>query len=453
MTRPLRQAIEQFRRAADRVPFYRRLLSQRGVRAARVVSLETFQTLVPIISKHDVFASNSLPDLLIDRSFASVDTLISSSGSSAKGFSLGMLTRRETRSLVRSTDRLLDDWFETSRKRTFVINTLAMGVKIPTSLPGIDLSVRSDKVIVIVERLRTLFQQFIVTSDVFFLKKLLEDGVAAGTNWVRLHAHFGIGGEWFPESYRQYLASLLRIDLYDRRPPLLILSSMGAAELGFHLCHESQDTVRLRQLTESDPKLREALFGSVDTAPMIGHYNPSRWYVELMPSAGIDGTAGALVFTTLDRRAVMPLVRYQTGDCGHLLSHGHVAEVLRDFNYAAYVPRLTQPLMAVAGRTGQSLTTGGKSIRTEFIRSVLYSDYVVAAQTTGQFQVTTTGARFMIQVQLRSGVPAQRAATVQRRFTQLINRHVPADIHLLPYFEFRHGMGVDYEKKFDHLVR
>jgi hypothetical protein len=51
---------------------------------------------------------------------------------------------------------------------------------------------------------------------------------------------------------------------------------MGAAELGFNLCFESDDTVRLRRLADSDARVRQALFGSIDTVPMIAHYDPRR---------------------------------------------------------------------------------------------------------------------------------------------------------------------------------
>jgi phenylacetate-CoA ligase len=364
-----------------------------------------------------------------------------------------MITRRELRSTIRSTDRLLDDWFDVGRKRTFVINTCAMGLKIPTSLPCIDLSVRSDRAIAIIEKLRRCFQQFVVTSDVFFLRKLLEDGRVAGTDWAELHATFVMGGEWFPESYRRYLAHLLQVDLYERHPPLYILSSMGAAELGFNLCYESHDTVRLRQLAESDARLRQALFGCVDTVPLIGHYDPRHWYIELTPRAGLGGSAGALAFTNLDLRTAMPLIRYETGDYGYLFSHAHVSDVLRQFKYDAYVPRATRPLIAVAGRTDQSLMAAGKSVRMEFLRSALYSDHAVASETTGQFQATAAGNKLSMQIQMRPQVDTDRIAAVQKRFSAMINTHVATDVHMVPYFEFRHGMAVDYERKFSHLVR
>ena len=454
LKRSEQQAVKQFRRAAG-APFYRRLLSKHALRPSRVTSIENFKALVPVIAKRDVFPSHRLTDLLVDQSFDTIDTLISSSGVTAQSFSLGMINRTGTRSMVRSTDRLLDDWFDVGRKKTFLINTFAMGVKIPTSLPCIDLSVRSDKAIAIVQKLSPYFQQFIVTSDVFFLKKILEDSLAAGTNWNRLHAHFVIGGEWFPESYRRYLADLLHVDLSERNPPTYILASMGAAELGFNLCYETHDTVRLRQLAASDQRLCQALFGAVDTVPIIGHYDPRRWFIELTPTSGLSGGAGAFAFTNVDLRSAMPLIRYQTGDCGlPLVPRPPQAE-----SSATSTTRICRP----SGSRSRSwrwpvermsrLRQAGKRVRMEFLRSVLYSDRTLASQTTGQFQARAAGDKWTFRFKCmhkplriasrRSGEPLFRA----------VNQHIPADVRVLPYFEFRHGMGVDYERKFSHLVR
>jgi phenylacetate-CoA ligase len=341
-------------------------------------------------------------------------------------------------------------WFQTGQKKTFMITTCAMGVTFPTSLPCSNLSVRSDRALALLRALRPYYQQFVVASDVYFLKKLIEDGRSAGIRWNKWPVQFAMGGEWFPESYRQYLASILQVDLARRHPPIHILSSMGAAELGFNLCFETHDTVRLRQLASSDERVREALFGPIDTVPMIGHYDPRRWFIELTPTQELGPSGGAFVFTSVDLNAVMPLVRYRTGDCGFILPHSRVSRLLRSLNYEAYVPSLTYPLLAVAGRTDQSLTVQGKTVRVEFLRAVLYSDLRLAALTTGQFRVTTRGRRLHISIQLQAATDPGRTATVQAQFSALINRHVPAVVRAVPYFDFRDAVSVDYERKFLH---
>jgi len=89
----------------------------------------------------------------------------------------------------------------------------------------------------------------------------------------------------------------------------------------------------------------------------------------------------------------------------------------------------------------------------EFLRSALYSDCTLASQTTGQFQAMENKDRLLINIQLHARSGGNPIATVQKRFSALINRHVPADVRVVPYFDFQHGMGVDYERKFSHLVR
>ena len=452
VSRSQQRAVEQFRRAAA-VPFYKRLLARRGIRLAQVTDIEAFRAAVPIIAKRDVFGSHQLADLLVDRSLADIVALVSSSGLTASSFSLGMINRKGAHSMVAATDRLLDDWFQTRKKKTFLINTFAMGVSVPTSLPGINLSVRSDKVIALLRALKPYYEQFVVISDVYFLKKLLEDGRSADLRWSRWPVQFGMGGEWFPESYRQYLASLVEVDLDRPHPRARIMSSMGAAELGFNVCFETHDTVRLRRLADSDERVRQALFGSIDTVPMIGHYDPRRWFIEVTPAQELQSGGGAFAFTSLDVDAAMPLVRYQTGDCGYILPYEHVRQILRGLEYDAYIPALKYPLMAVAGRTDHTLTAAGKSVRVEFLRSLVYSQGRLASTTTGQFRVKARGRRLHLRIQLQATVEPRHRATIQAQWSSLFNRHFPAVVRAVPYFDFRDALSVDYERKFQHKIQ
>jgi phenylacetate-CoA ligase len=304
-----------------------------------------------------------------------------------------------------------------------------------------------------IRALRPYYRQFVVTSDVYFLKKLVEDGRSAGIRWSRWPVQFAMGGEWFPESYRQYLAGIVETDLDAPRPRTAIVSSMGAAELGFNLCFETHDTVRLRRLAESDHRVREALFGSIDTVPMIGHYDPLRWYIEVTPTPGLESGGGALAFTSLDLKAAMPLVRYRTADCGYLLPSAHVRRILRDLQYESYIPRMRHPLLAVAGRIDQSVPVSGKAVRMEFVRALLYSDPSVASATTGQFHMSARGDRLRVQIQLRADVAPPERSAIQARWSSLLNQHCSAVVRAVPYFEFRSVLSVDYERKFQHKVQ
>jgi len=158
-------------------------------------------------------------------------------------------------------------------------------------------------------------------------------------------------------------------------------------------------------------------------------------------------------FANIDMQAVMPLVRYQTGDCGNVLSHRNVSRILRALKYDAYIPTLNYPLLAVAGRTDHSVTVAGRGVRMELLRAVLYSDYALAALTTGQFTATLRRGRLHVRVQLQAAVESGRKASIQARLSTLFNRHVATLVHAVPYVDFHEGVAVDYERKFNHRSR
>ena len=73
---------------------------------------------------------------------------------------------------------------------------------------------------------------------------------------------------------------------------------------------------------------------------MIGHYDPRRWFIELTPTQELGSGGGAFVFTSVDLDAAMPLVRYQTGDCGYILPYSRVSRILRAFEIRRLRSRL-----------------------------------------------------------------------------------------------------------------
>jgi hypothetical protein len=121
--------------------------------------------------------------------------------------------------------------------------------------------------------------------------------------------------------------------------------------------------------------------------------------------------------------------------------------------YDAYIPALKYPLLAVAGRTDHALTAAGKSVRMEFLRSLVYSQSTLASTTTGQFHVKARGGRLHLRIQLQATVEPRQRATIQTRWSSLFNRHFPAVVRAVPYYDFRGALSVDYERKFQHKVQ
>ena len=58
-----------------------------------------------------------------------------------------------------------------------------------------------------------------------------------------------------------------------------------------------------------------------------------------------------------------------------------------------------------------------------------------------------------LRIQLQAAVEPRQRATIQAQWSSLFNRHFPAVVRAVPYFDFRGALSVDYERKFQHKVQ
>ena len=441
------ELVKAFHRAAERVPAYGSLLKKRGIDISKVTDVRSFRELVPVITKADVFPDNDIQNLCLDGRLERMKTPMSSSGFSGV-FSFGINTADNLLNAEKSIDTALDYIFDISRKRTFMINCVPMGVKIPTSLPVADTSVRADMALAIFKKFSAKFDQTIFVSDPHFLKKILEDGLEQGINWEKENVHLVSGEDWFSESFRSYVSDILGTD-WDNNPQRGIFgATMGIAELDLNLFHESIYSIRIRRAAESDQKLRYALFGEgVDVTPILFHYYPHKTFLEAL---GNDAEPRELVFSMLSKTLLIPLIRYNSKDVGSIISYKRMKQVLHECGYSHLCPDLKLPLVAVGGRKGRSISLGETTLSPEQARSLLYSDYELARRVTGNFLIVNDDDKIVVQIQLKEG--EENSDDTFHKFKNLFGAIPGTDVQLFSYHEFKHGMKLDYETKFRHIV-
>lgn len=439
--------INAFRRAAERVPAYKDFLGKKRVDPPKVTSVDTFKKFVPVITKEDIFPNYDIKDLCIDGRLARMKNPMSSSGFSGV-FSFGINTEENLLNAEKSIDTALDYTFNISKRKTFIINCVPMGVKIPTSLPVADTSVRSDMALAIYKKFASKFDQTIFVSDPHFLKKLVEDGLEQGIDWKRENIHLISGEDWFSESFRSYLGSILETDWGSTKRGF-IGTTMGIAELDLNLFHESIHTILIRRAAQEDKDLRHALFGEgLEVCPILFHYYPHRIFLEAI---GAKGGKQELVFSMLSKSLLIPLMRYNSRDTGMIFSYEDLKQILERWGHRNLCPELKLPVVAVGGRKGRCVTVNGISISPEEIKQGLYSDFSVAAATTGYFKLCKDLNKILIEIQLREKI--NKTSELESSFKKAIGRYVKTDfeIRLYPYKQFPYGIGVDYERKFKHI--
>jgi phenylacetate-CoA ligase len=262
--------------------------------------------------------------------------------------------------------------------------------------------------------------------------------------WARYRVNAIIGEETFPESFREYLAASLGVDL-DASDAGLIGSSLGVAELGLNLFHETRETVSLRRACARDPSVLEHLLGPSDPlapVPTFLAYNPLRSFVEIA-SPDRHGR-GELLVTVLDASAPIPLIRYRTGDRVQAVDAARIAAVL-DTTTSRIGSVL--PVIALHGRAKDRLPSGW---HVDNFKDCLYRRRDIARQLTGAFRVSQRRETLHCDVQLASDSkanPVEVASALQADLPCRGGEAAPS-VECFGFGTFPYGQTLDYERKF-----
>ena len=436
--------LQAFHDAAEHVAAYRRLLGEQGVRASDVRTIDDFRGRAPVLDKAGTFLRFPLADLCRDGQIVPASHVITSSGHSGR-FSFGLYDPGGAEAEVRRTDEALDQLFGVRSKRTLLVNCLPMGVKVPTRACTLaETSVRADMVVSLVGQLGRDHDQTILVGEAAFIKHVLELGQDQGVDWKGLLVHLILGEEPLAENARKYFAGILGCD-GTCADTGLIGSSMGVAEIGLNLFFELPPLIALRQRLHEDPVLRGALFGKeVRVAPLLFAYDPRRILVEVLEH-------GRLVLTTLDPMRRIPLIRYATGDVASLPFESSSAQ--EAFSRIAELKACLSPgmpVLALHGR-GEHVLAGGRPVTPEEVKEGIYLEPSLARLTTACFRLAGGDGAGLIRIQLSPGVRPE--PDLADRFAIAISKYVDAPLNVACelYEDFKYGMELNYERKFDYL--
>lgn len=437
-------ALDAFSNAATRVPAYRTLLREAGIRVEEVQSPQDFHRL-PVLEKAGTFQRFPIQEMCLDGSLGRPGTVLTSSGHSGR-FAFGLTDAEALPATTAWIDDALDFIFGVRSRPTLLINCLPMGVKVPTLACTLaETSVRPDMTIALIRSFGRHFAQVILVGEPAFIKHVLELGQRAGVMWRDHVVHLVLGEEPLAENARRYLGDLLGHDL--RQPEKgMAFSSMGVAELGLNLFFEVPplgDLVRLRRLLHERKELRAAAGFEGEVVPSLFTYDPRRLFVEC-------DADGRLILTTLNLATRIPLIRYATGDQGEFVRLPPGLRGALEGEGLSWDVLSSLPLIAISGR-GSGAASGESQIYPEAVKEGLYHDADLAVLTTANFRLVPDPAVAWVRIQLSPGV--RENPEIERRFHTAIAHYVrvPFRVGCEAYERFGSGMLLDYERKFDYL--
>jgi phenylacetate-CoA ligase len=348
----------QYRTALRRVPAYADLMHRLPGAAASQPTIES----VPPIDKTNYVSVFPLEARCLDGVFPATSMLIDeSSGSSGKptNWIRGVHERADNgRTIKRGLQHRL------GHEPLFFLNAFALG---PWAT-GINLTLSLSSWARIktlgpdIAKITNALQQFgtahhyVIMGYPPFLKQLVD---RSGIDWHQYRVSMVFGGEGMSESMRRYL---------QQKGIARVYGSYGASDLELNIAAETEFTIALRRLLESQPTLAAKVFRHAGALPMIFQFNPSEFFIQ-------SNDEGELLVTICRPRYVAPKVRYNIHDLGHVMRMPELRTLLAE-EWAALErlapDALDLPLLFHYGRSDASVSYYGCKIPPADVQEALF---------------------------------------------------------------------------------
>lgn len=371
-----RQALNLFKEASQRVPAYKDFLKINGIDPNKIKSKADFDQ-IPITNKENYIRKYKLKDLVWDSSLKNYYLMSSSSGSTGNPFFWPRGIYQEIEGAIQS-ELIYNYFYDLKDKSTLYVIGFAIGTWIagPYMLAATELvSQKNSNIIVVtpgtdkelfiklVKNLAPNFERIVLAGYPPIIKDIIDQASSFDLNWKKYNVKTFFAGENFTENYREHILRKLG----SKNHFLDSNSVYGSADAAI-LAHETPVSILIRRLASKNPTLAETLFND-QVIPSLVQYHPTLKYFQT------DGEK--IIFSTYSG---IPLVRYEIGDRGGVISHQQMVDTLSssgvdlitelkkhkllDFNWKL-------PYVYLFGRTDLTVIFYGANIYPENIKPVL----------------------------------------------------------------------------------
>lgn len=331
----------------------------KNVPAYRQVSSECRSSFEdwPIINKHNYLLSYPMEDLCRPGSLDTIHLIGASSGFSKTGAVFWPKRPCDEKSYIINIEQMFVDNYHIDKKKTLCIECLALGMwiggmqiaaavrrigltekyRFTLATPGLDLKTA-------VEVLEAYYKRYdqvlIITnpSNIPIITALVQE---KGIQLQPASVYFPVVGEYFSEALREHICQEYGHPIEETG---VLWTGYGSADTGA-ISAETADTIRIRKWFAHHPEMSRRYFGTEDTPMMLQLSSDA--YVEI-----IDGH----IVVTKDQ--FIPLVRYDTNDCGGLLDREDLRGVVPD----ELLNKMPEQWMYVMGRADNAVIFYGTNL-------------------------------------------------------------------------------------------
>jgi phenylacetate-CoA ligase len=390
-----KEMLKLFHTAAKRVPAYKDFLKKARINPDKIKSIEDF-SLIPPINKNNYLNYYPYEMLLWDGDIKKPATIHASSGSTGESTYFRREFKYDLRRAVQVQNFLEYNKLSLKGPTLFII-TFGMGVwsagtgiyigtYLTSNFNNLSISIISPGVnkaetIKILKKLAPNFKQVIIAGYPPFVKDIIDEAIEAKIDFKKFNLRLIFTGEALPEELREYFFKKTHIkNIFTD-----VINTYGTSELGT-VGIETPLTILISRLAYKKRKLFNELFKDEIRTITFVQYIP--YFVNF------ECIDGELIFTGDN---AIPLIRYQPGDRGGILTFSEIKEILsqnnidinKEFgeaNIYDYIAKL--PSVYVFERSDLSVTLYGIVIYPEYIRRALF-DRELSQFLTGKFTMLT----------------------------------------------------------------
>lgn len=314
---------------------------------------------LPLINKRNYLLSFPMTDLCRPGSLDEIHLIGASSGFSKTGAVFWPKRPCDEKNYIHSIEELFVNDFHIDQRKTLCLECLAFGMwiggmQLATAIrmigltekyhftiatPGLDLRTAVE----VIEAYHDRYDQIMIItnpSNIPIITALLS-AHHSHSQLFQGKVYFPVVGEYFSESLREHVCAEYGHPL-DRTE--VLRTGYGSADTG-EVSFETERAIRVRKFFSHRPELSKQLFGTEDT-PMMLEFYPSV-YVEI-----VDGH----IVVTKDQ--FIPLVRYDTNDCGGILHREDLRGIVPDELLAP----MPEQWMYVMGRADNAIIFYGTNL-------------------------------------------------------------------------------------------
>ncbi|MEK7616335.1 MAG: hypothetical protein AAB420_03980 [Patescibacteria group bacterium] len=322
----MKSVLHLFHDAAKRVPAYKDFLRKNGVRPDKVTTWENFQHIPPV-SRANYLRQYPLEQLCWDGTFQDMSLVFTAtSGSTGEPFYFPRNDAIDRQSAM--YHELFLKNVGTPKASTLVIIAFGMGVWIGgiityqafkyLSQKGYSLTiltpgVNKKEIFAALKHIAPSFGNVIICAYPPFLKDIIDEGKRQGVDWKKFNLRIVCAAEAFSEKFRDYIVRKAHL----KNPLTDIMNIYGSADIGT-MAEESPVSILIRRMAVANKKLHTALFPLLNRLPTFAQFNP-----EFIQFEAVNKN----IYLTGD--SALPLIRYEIGDHGGVLSYDEVTVILK----------------------------------------------------------------------------------------------------------------------------